>query len=145
MNDPENFDIRFLWQKGDVIPTQNASYMSVAVGSKAPREEMAVAQRTGAKLAEEFLNSAAKDVLMTAKVSTENAILLERTRRAIKVWVLKRREGGISIFHSNAKDWQCLKFSYVRDIVIYKVYIHVHIYTLYVHVWLFEMHKHFVY
>ncbi|XP_048754459.1 porphobilinogen deaminase-like [Ostrea edulis] len=71
--------------KGDVIPTQNANYMSVAVGSKAPREEMAVAQRTGAKLAEEFLNSAAKDVLMTAKVSTENAILLERTRRAIKV------------------------------------------------------------
>jgi hypothetical protein len=59
--------------------------MSIAVGKKAPREEMAIAQRTGAKLAEEFLKSTAKDVLMTAKLSTENSILLENTRQAIKV------------------------------------------------------------
>ncbi|XP_062608380.1 porphobilinogen deaminase-like [Saccostrea cucullata] len=69
--------------KGEQVPASSSSFMSIAVGTSATREEMAVAQRIGLKLAEEFLKSNAKDVLMTAKVSTENSILQERSRREL--------------------------------------------------------------
>lgn len=61
--------------------------MSIAVGSAASREEMAAAQRTGSHLAEEFLKSSAKEMLITAKVSTENSILQERSRRELQAWM----------------------------------------------------------
>lgn len=62
--------------------------MSIAVGSAASREEMAAAQRTGSHLAEEFLKSSAKEMLITAKVSTENSILQERSRRELQAWMV---------------------------------------------------------
>ncbi|XP_022310874.2 porphobilinogen deaminase-like [Crassostrea virginica] len=70
--------------KGDQISPQCTSFMSIAAGNTASREEMGVAQRTGAQLAGEFLKSSAKEMLMTAKVSTENSILQERSRREIQ-------------------------------------------------------------
>lgn len=70
--------------KGEQISIQSPSFMSIAVGSAASREEMAAAQRTGSHLAEEFLKSSAKEMLITAKVSTENSILQERSRREMQ-------------------------------------------------------------
>lgn len=70
--------------KGEQVSIQSPSFMSIAVGSAASREEMAAAQRTGSHLAEEFLKSSAKEMLITAKVSTENSILQERSRRELQ-------------------------------------------------------------
>lgn len=78
-------DIYYFSQKGEQISIQSPSFMSIAVGSAASREEMAAAQRTGSHLAGEFLKSSAKEMLITAKVSTENSILQERSRRELQV------------------------------------------------------------
>lgn len=84
-------DIYYLSQKGEQISTQSPSFMSIAVGSAASREEMAAAQRTGSHLAGEFLKSSAKEMLITAKVSTENSILQERSRRELQAWMYWKR------------------------------------------------------